>query len=139
MLSNNVSFPKIQIQNAVQPDGNHSFLRVKRAMASYSPEPALPPPPLQVVLGRTGRPPGASSNHKNGRPALYVLLRSERSPRMQKNVKDTSAIRSSSCKLSSSPILINAYKLSHYPETHVATREHVGDLHRSLLFLWIYN
>lgn len=40
MLSN-VSFSKIQIQSAVQPDGNHSFVQVKRAMASYSSEPAL--------------------------------------------------------------------------------------------------
>jgi len=98
MLSN-VSFPKIQIQNAVQPDGNHSFSRVKRrAMASYSSEPALSPP-LRAMLGRTGRPPGASSNHKNGRPALCVLLRSERNV-LQKNVKDLPAIRSSTCKLS---------------------------------------
>jgi len=84
MLSN-VSFPKIQIQSAVQPDGNHSFSRVKRAMASYSSEPALSPP-LRAMLGHTGRPPGVSSNHKNGRSALCVLLRSERNV-LQKNVK----------------------------------------------------
>lgn len=85
-MVSNISFPKIQIQSAVQPDGNHSFLQVKRAMASYSSEPALSPP-FQVALVHTGRPPGASSNRKNGGPALYVLLLSERSPCVAKERK----------------------------------------------------
>lgn len=129
MARTNVSFPKIQIQSAVQPGGNHSFLQVKRAMASYSSEPALSPS-LQVAFVRTGRPPGASSNRKNGRPARYVLLRSGRRPRIAKERKRFAGKPHLQIIKSSSPILINVYKLSHYLETcsHEGTRRRFTSL-----------
>lgn len=133
-MVSNVSFPKIQIQSSVQPDGNHSFLRVNARWRLIRRNRLSAPSPSGLRSYVLVGPPGLRRIARTGRPALYVLLRSERgAPASQKNVKDRPAIRSPRLQIikSSSPILINAYKLSHYPETrslHEGTRRRFTSL-----------